>query len=279
MYKNSKWAKEIIAQQNSDGLWGYFHTLSEPSKYPLTTEQALRRLKTIGYTMDDEPVLKAVSYMSDCLSGKKVIPDRREKTHDWDIFTELMLSTWVRQFTLSDDRANSVAAKWAHIIGAAVARSEYDDPSYVKAYFEAFGKRPKGSRLVDFVSFYQVSLVADQFDEITEKLVFEYVLRHESGLYYIYDKPISELPEVFQSKNTSRYLGAIENLAAYRRCTDKLRFAVEWLNNNRNENSKWDLGPGVNDKVYFPLSDDWRIAGVREDDCTYRIQKLLDRLR
>lgn len=54
MYKNSKWSKEIISLQKEEGLWGYFHTLSEPDKYPITTEQALRRLLILGYTIEDE---------------------------------------------------------------------------------------------------------------------------------------------------------------------------------------------------------------------------------
>ena len=72
-YKNSKWALEIIELQREDGSWGYFHTLSNPSKrYPITTEQAIRRLEILGYTIDDEPILKAVSYMHDCLVGRSV---------------------------------------------------------------------------------------------------------------------------------------------------------------------------------------------------------------
>ena len=48
MYKDSKWAKEIISLQDKDGLWGYFHTLSVPKKQPITSEQALRRLQILG---------------------------------------------------------------------------------------------------------------------------------------------------------------------------------------------------------------------------------------
>ena len=113
MYKDSIWAKEIIARQNREGSWGFFHTLSEPRKYPITTEQALRRLQNLGYTIYDEPIEKAVSYMSDCLAGKKQIPDRREKLHDWDIFTNLMsvsythLDVYKRQLFDFPFRSNS----------------------------------------------------------------------------------------------------------------------------------------------------------------------------
>jgi len=68
-YKSEKIAQQIIALQNEDGTWGNeFHSLSIPSgKKPLTTEQALRRLKNLGFTIEDLPVRKAVDYMIACL--------------------------------------------------------------------------------------------------------------------------------------------------------------------------------------------------------------------
>ena len=53
---------------------------------------------------------------------------------------------------------------------------------------------------------------------------------------------------------------------------------VDWLEANRNDNGKWDMGKGVNDKVYFPLSDNWRKAETREADCTERITRLMNEL-
>ena len=217
MYKDSIWAKEIIMSQNREGSWGYFHTLSEPNKYPITTEQALRRLQILGYTIDDEPIQKAVSYMSDCLAGKKQTPDRREKLHNWDIFTDLMLSTWIRRFTNKINKANSVAETWANIVTQAFSKGEYLHADYVNAYVSAFGMMPRGGRLVDFVSFYLVSLLADQLDESTESKVFNYIMNNEDGIYYVYGQRLSVLPPTFTSKQASRYLGAIEIISLYRR--------------------------------------------------------------
>lgn len=281
MYKDSKWAREIISRQDSGGLWGCFHTLSEPNKkYNLTTEQALRRLYILGYTIEDEPIQKTVDYMSMCLSGKKQMPDRREKTHDWDIFTDLMLSTWVRIFTKNDTYANRIADKWAGIISLAFSDGGYNHSKYVDAYREIFGLKPQGGRLVDFVSFYQVSLVADKFTEKEESMVFDYILNHKNGIYYIYDRSVGNtLPEYFASKKASRYLAAIEILSAYRSNINKLNFVIDWIESNRNENGKWDMGSQVNDKVYFPLSDNWKNKSLREADCTYRIENLLRTLR
>ncbi len=275
LYKDSIWAKEIIAKQNPEGSWGYFHTLSEAGKYPITTEQALRRLQILGYTIADEPIEKAVSYMSDCLAGKKQIPDRREKLHDWDIFTNLMLSTWIRRFTNEIDRANLVAETWFNIIAQAFSKGKYIHNDYVNAYETAFGMKPRGGRLVDFVSFYQVSLISNQLDESTENKVFDYILNKQDGIYYIYGQCLSILPDSFASKQASRYLGAIELLSLYRKNISKLKFVTDWLKNNQNQHGCWDMGSGVKDKIYFPLSDTWRHKKNRESDCTSRINNLL----
>lgn len=274
-YKNSKWARQILELQKEEGLWGYFHTLSEPNKTPITTEQALLRLYILGYSIEDEPIQRCVSYMNECLLGKKQMPDRREKLHDWDIFTNLMLSTWIRKFTKDCDAANKIADIWADVISSAFADGAYDHEKYAKAYKSAFGIKPKGGRLVDLVNFYHVSIISDCLDERTEAAVFDYILNHQFGIYYIYGNRLSVLPESFESKKASRYLAAIELLAKYKRNKGKLSFVIEWLNGNRNENGKWDMGSTVKDKVYFPLSDDWRQKNTREADCTYRIEKLI----
>ncbi|MCL2084230.1 MAG: hypothetical protein FWH06_03105 [Oscillospiraceae bacterium] len=279
MYKETKWARDIIALQDENGAWGYFHTLSEPNKYPITTEQALRRLCFLGYTIDDEVIKIAVQYMSDCLLGKSQIPDRREKLHDWDIFTNMMLSTWIRKFTKQNKQANETAETWAKIISSAFTNRTYNHSEYVKAYTQTFDMKPTGGRLVDFVSFYQVSLIADKLNNETENSVFDYILNHDSGIYYVYDRHLNTLPLIFKSKQASRYIGAVELLSAYRNSVLKLEFVADWLINNRNENGKWDMGSNVNDKVYFPLSNSWRRAENRETDCTYRIQKLISSIK
>ncbi len=42
---------------------------------------------------------------------------------------------------------------------------------------------------------------------------------------------------------------------------------MNWLESNKNQYGKWDMGSSVNDKVYFPLSDNWRKKETREADC------------
>lgn len=280
-YKDSRWASEIIDLQKDDGSWGFFHSLSNPSRENRwTTEKALRRLEILGYTVHDRPIARAVSYMHDCLTGKKSIPDRREKLHNWDIFTALILSTWIRRFTKEDDAAHTVGKKWAEIITRAFECGAYDHDRYVRVYKEVHELPPRGGRLLDIVNFYHVSLMSDLLDYRTASALVEYVLQFQTGIYYIYETRLSELPQEFKSKAACRYLSAIELLAEYENpgCREKLGFVAEWLRNNREPEGYWDMGTGVKDGVQFPLSDSWRKKESRVKDCTYRITKLIGKI-
>ncbi len=105
--------------------------------------------------------------------------------------------------------------------------------------------------------------------------MLNYVISKPDGVYYIYDKPITELPTVFKSKETSRYLEAIEILSEYKSAKKKLGFVMDWLEDNKNENGQWDLGAQAKDNLHFPLSNSWRKASDRIMDCTYRIKKII----
>jgi len=132
---------------------------------------------------------------------------------------------------------------------------------------------------IGFTIFYPMNLLQGVLPEETERQVLDYVLQNPGGIYYIYAKPLNQLPMEFASKETSYYLAAMEILAGYKTAKEKLSFVVDWLIENRDENGQWDLGPKAKDNVYFPLSDSWRKTEDRKADCTERIEKLLGRLQ
>lgn len=274
MHKNSKWAKQIIEWQNADGSWGDFHSLAVTSDSHITTEQALRRLERLGYTIEDDCIKNAVQYMNDCLIGEKTVPDRVEKCHDWNIFLSLILSTGIRRFTNDNPVANKVAKQWTEVVTAAFSDGIYNHNKYVEAYKNVL--KPKGGRIISLENYYTVSLLCDCLDEKTECAFLDYILNFDKGIYYIYDSKLTISPQDFQSRYASRYLAAIELLIRYKHSNHKLSFVIDWLNTNRNENGKWDMGKLVNDKVYFPLSNDWRRKENREADCTERIEYILN---
>jgi len=276
----SRWIKEIISLQKPDGSWGYFHTLSNPVKLqPITTEQAIRRLKILGLTENDEPIQRTIKYLERCLNGEIEIPDRREKFRDWAVFTSLMFAAWLKIFSPQNQMALHIAEKWAVIIENAFCNHVYNRGNYIEAFTETFGIKPHNGRTTDFVSFYQVSILQGMLEPETEKKVIDYIINQDTGIYYIYDYKIASLPKVFASKQTSRYLSAIELLSGYDYSKERLSFVADWINENRDNNGYWDLGAAVKDGVNFPLSDSWRNIQNRRNDCTIRIERLLENLR
>ena len=278
MHKDTRWAQQIISLQDKDGKWGYFHTLFTDSKSPITTEKALKRLEILGYTIEDNCIKKAVSYMDDCLTGIKKIPDKREKLHDWDIFTSLLLAAWIRRFTADNDNANEIAKKWAGIVTTAFRNGRYNHQEYMKAYCDVLGMKAEGERLIDFAQFYSVSIINGYLYPKTEEAVIKYLINKPDGIYYTYENCIRNLPQDFESKQASRYLGGIELIAEYGPAGKQLQFVVEWLKSNLNSNGKWDMGGHSKDGLYFPLSNDWRRKETREADCTERISRLLSKI-
>ena len=280
-YKDGKWARQIVELQKDDGTWGTcFHTLSQPVKdKPLTIEQALRRLWVLGFTKDDPPIRKVLDYMTACLRGERKMDDTWEKTHNWPLYTKLMLSTWVKLFDPGNELALGFARRWARVIEAAFASGGYDQDDYTKAYVSEFSSNPRGSRETDVIHFYNVLLFEGVLPTQTENLWIEKVLSHPDGVYYLNSKKqLNIVPETLASKEASRWLGALELLTGYSCAREKLKFASDWLNTRMDEGGRWDFGSEARDGIYFPLSDSWRKVEDRKGDCTHRVKLFLEKL-
>lgn len=278
-YKKGKWAKQILDGRNDEGMWGTFHTLSQPtSNKAITTEQAIRRLRILGFTKDDEPIQVVLERMCLCVSGKKKIDNYTEKTHDWPLFEKLMLSAWIRLFEPENVIALNIAKQWAFIAEKAFSSGQYNKNDDIEAFASQFGRKPKSGFETGFGMFYHAALLQGVLTPVTESLLLDYYLSRSEGIYYIYDKCLSTLPEVFASKKTSHYLAAIELLSGYQQAREKLKFVAEWLDSNKNKRGQWDLGANVKDGVYFPLSDSWRNQDYRISDCTERITNILQKI-
>jgi hypothetical protein len=280
-FKDGKWAKKILELQQDNGSWGYFHSLSNPTpKQPMTTEQALRRLEILDFTINDIPIQKTIKYLHNCLIGKENIPDRYEKGSDWKTYLDLMVSTWIKRFTPDDKIANNISNKWSEIINNSFIENVFSQQVYESMYNKIFCPE-KDKHIWGFMNFYGVSILANNISKNIEPVFFEYVINYPTGIYYFgYNKSISTLPEVFQSKKTSDYIRMIELLTSYKnkKCRDKLFFIREWFESNKSKDNGWDLGKSSKDNILLPLSDSWKKDEDRIKDCTFIMNKIMKKL-
>ena len=146
---NQKEIDRIVGLQQPNGSFGYFHGLSVPTTSSLTTEQAMRRLKILGLTKDDEPTKRVIGYMHDCLKGKIRTIDRREKVLNWDAFESFIMAVWLSIFEVDDSLADPVKDMWKDILKEAFETGEFDENRYNGAYRKHIPVLNKGERLID----------------------------------------------------------------------------------------------------------------------------------
>ena len=273
-----KWVDQIAQLQLPDGSWGYFHSLSRPTKaQPMTTEQALRRLLALGLSRDDELIMRTIHYMKAVLARRIAPPDSREKVLNWDFFEQMMMAAWIKSFDPDDEQAAEIACFWAEIICAAFADGKLNHAVYEAEYRRRIPKLHGGERLIGIPQYYMVMLLKGMLDAKTESAFVAHIVNHPSGIYYVYDECIAKVPETFCSLQASRYLSALECLSGYRCAPENLRFATDWVLSQKSGDG-WDLGPLAKDGIYFPISDSWRKPENRIDDCTRRVCRIIARL-
>ena len=275
MHKNGKWAQQIIALQQADGSWGNFHTLSQATfSSPITTEQALCRLRILGMTLADEPIQRAIAYLEQCLLGKVEIPDRVEARADWPIFLETMFAANLQMWQPNHELLPPIVNKWSNVIECACSTGSFQQATFEECYREAFQQSGSTFCFKEVVNVYLVLLLSRSLTTETERRWLTHIIQAPRGLYYLNcPQPIIQLPETFTSRSTSRYLGMIELLLRYDQASVILEFLVPWL--WQHEDLGWDLGSSAKDQRFFPLSDDWRTQARRKQDCTSRIEKIL----
>ena len=276
-FRQGKWAAAILSAQQPDGTWpGGFHGLASPGKAPLTTEQALRRLHALGFTIQDEPVRRCVDVMAACLRGERKIDAYWETGIDWAMFEPLMLAAWIRRFDPQQPDALAFGRRWARVAEAGFHSGEYDSAAWNNAYEAEFRRAARHPRSLGFSALYHTMLLPGLLSPSAERALVRHVLH--TGMYYVHERPLTPPPAVFQSRETTRWLAALSLLTDYPAAREELTFARVWLHLNARADGTWDMGTAAADRVYLPLSDSWRSEAARIADSTAVIRRILDLL-
>ena len=278
-HRLGKWAALLLAEQQPDGTWpGWcFHSMAQPGKAPLCTEQGLRRLHALGFTREDEPVRRILATMASCLRGERKIDTYWERGLDWAMFEPLMLAAWIRRFDPDQPDALVFGSRWAQVTEAAFAGGTLDEAAWLAAYEDEFHRRDRHPNPIRFTPFYHAMLMPGLLSPEAERAMVRHLLTRPDGMYYVYPHALMHPPAEFASKDTACWLEAMELIAAYPQAREALAFAAAWLHMNAGPDGQWDMGPKAADRVHFPLSDSWRSVAVRRADCTERVLAFLGR--
>lgn len=248
--------------QLEDGSFGPFHSMS--SNGIMTTERALRRFYFLNLTPKHEVVKKALTYVHKCLHREIIISDRPEKVIHWESFCDLMFSAWLLLFSFPSSKANEVRSQWISILEKSIVNGAFDPSQYNQVYCHYIKPLHSGERAISPASFYVVALVKNGLNKGTTKAYFEYIM--QQGVYYIYDKPLHALPEIFGSKDSFSYLEAIRLVLPYAIEKEDLSFVKEWVEVHFRQIDQVARCIKTDGLIFPKLAENWRSKKAKQMD-------------
>jgi hypothetical protein len=266
------WVRQLAEEQLPDGSWGRFHSQDTKIKSAFTTsEAAIRRGLALGLERSDPVLAGAIEYMQAVLAGQANWTDRVEKAEGWPICVEAITAGTLAQVDPTDPSSLPAWEYWTKIASLSFPGGEYDSDAEWSSHKElrGLGTRYLGSR-------YVLTLLGARSRDLPAALdrqLAGWIARRPEGIGYLgaaldHPDPVHLLA----------WLETLEILALFRSRQEVAGSALTKLLDMRNPEGLWDFGSRPGTFFYFPLSDDWRKAGDRENDHSTRVLALLRKL-
>lgn len=266
--------EKIKTLQKEDGSFGPFHSMSKTS--PITTEKVLRRLYFLEVDKDNEILLRTLEYIKKCLYREIEIPDRREKVTHWDVFLDLMFSSWLVTFDYKDSKVEKIISQWVNIISNSIINNEFCFEKYKDNFEIEFGKLKSGMRAIDPTNYYMVTLLKNSLNENDKNAYFNYVVK--KGIYYIYGESLVNEPTTFFSPKTIYYLYAIKLASAYNKNSMLFQRVKIWINEHKSSDGYWYFDNIKPDGIIFPFSKNWQKKQNKLEDIKKYMHEILSNL-
>jgi len=281
--QGSKWIALLHNSQQPDGTWGRFHTQDTTVKQPfLTTEAAIRAALDIGLDQHSPVLQKVQQAIVGYVEGSTCWPDPPEK-HD----NPLAWFIWVRHYSAAvmaqiDPRHPLLEEYWhiwAEAVQTAFLTGSYDRHREIEALnslLKCCMKNP-----VPFHVKYPLLILSATDNRLPtelERRLLDFLIYHQKGIYYIYDKAISMRPAIL-SKGFWGWIQAHKLLSRFLLWRMVAQDALDWIWAQRTAQGFWDLGSKIYRKPYtsYPLSETWRRPENRLIDYTVEMLTLLSK--
>lgn len=280
--QTSKWIALLKSSQQPDGTWGRFHSQDTTVKQPfLTTEAAVATALACGLDGRSPILRKLQKTLLKYMDGRLCWPDPAEK-HDnpqawFDVVVPYLSAGVMAQIERCHPRLEKYWAVWAEAVKIAFQSGKYDRRKEIEALnrLQKCRRKNPGPFHVKYPLLI-LSATEHRLPASLERRLLDFVLHFPSGIYYIYDKKISE-PSPISSKRFWGWFQAHKLLSRFRLWRELAEDAVNWIWAQRTEDGFWDLGRKVYRRPHssFPLSESWRRPENRKIDCSVEMLVLL----
>ena len=219
----TKLVQDVLIEQHKNGSWGRFHTQNTKIKlkYP-TTEIALHRCAVIGLSKEDPPIKAAIEYMENVLSVDSVWEDWREKSDAWDAGVAVITASTLTEWCPNHSQVLPIRILWQQIVEDSFENSEYNPSLEIKAQRKF---HQISSEFYYIGTSYVARLLSAGMDkrdtnlsQVIEGDYVNWLWTRKSGMGYISNNRLADLPVEATFKAVKTKLKALEILAGFPNC-------------------------------------------------------------
>lgn len=271
-----RFVKEIESGQNERGFWPPFHGYSEDT---------IKRSLSLGLDKEHPCLRKASYYLVKVLNNEESW-DQSEKQDNirwWpEMFVPLVSAAMLSIIDPHHEILEQHRHRWASFAEVAFSQGNYDKQAESKAQHDYFGFVTK--RTIPAYGYYNLLLLAPTdkayfLSDATDRALVDYAMNEIDEIYYVYNRPLSELVPIGTEKRDSRdschWLRALSLVSQFKGWLKYKERYYEWVLSQRNEEGLWEL-PKKPRRFDFPLSDSWRTRKNRIIDSTIMVLRFLD---
>lgn len=276
----SEQVQVLVRQQSQVGSWGKrFFTRNKVVKNPAhTTETALIRLNAMAVDPSRDVMIKAVEYMEKLLDGRLKWPDKIDTALGNEEAMRLVITARLSEIVPDHPYVINYADSIIKILSAAFSQGYFDEGQMREVSEDILGIRLDSDCQICF-SLYPLILLRNKLDYELEQKWMDHIFNKRRGIYLINNRSLNHLPLSFPSKESMRYINAIDILSWFPSAMSYLDHARDWLWDQLIGNGLWDFGSFGRDGLELPLSKSWRDPICRQIDSTVRVLTILHRIQ
>jgi hypothetical protein len=211
--KESKWYKQLVAEQWENGSWGRFHTQdtrSQSKQKFCTTESAIRRARELSLDKDDEIIYKAIQLMERYIRDEEEWLDTNEQHYGFQIAFRTLVAA---NLSLFDPKHPFVLTK-KEICANNISKA-FIDGLLNEAIWDTENRKSNEILLKPYMVYIIWLLQNNDFlGEAIERYFLKYIWYRKDGIYYRTNSSSSEI-HFLESKQFVPWLSGLETLCDF----------------------------------------------------------------